>query len=389
MVVSVVHLLKGNCEGQQFLDGNAVDTITAFLFHDGDHNDPVRLTANGGKSFQGSIVLGMGFTFDDTDKKGVATPIAKMEELIDKYPNNEAVIAPYIGGQEVNTSPRHAYHRFVINFGDCEEAVCRSQWPELMSIVEDKVKPQRLRNNDGGANEMWWQFLRPRPELTAAIEALERVLVINCGATPHHAFAFLPNGMVYANSLAVFPFESNAAFCTLQSRPHEIWARFFGSSMKDDLRYTPSDCFETFPFPGNWETHAALEAAGKEYYRFRADLMVRNNEGMTTIYNRFHDPDAYDSSVVRLRNLHANMDRVVLHAYGWTDVPTDCEFLLDFEIDEEEYKGKKKPWRYRWPDAVRDDVLARLLALNGERAQLERIMAEQAVRAAKNELLKV
>ena len=389
VVVSVVHLLEGNCEGQLFLDGNAVDTITAFLFHDGDHNDPVRLTANGGKSFQGSIVLGMGFTFDDTDKKGVATPIAKMEELIDKDPNNEAVIAPYIGGQEVNTSPRHAYHRFVINFGDCEEAVCRSQWPELMSIVEDKVKPQRLRNNDGGANEKWWQFLRPRPELTAAIEGLERVLVINCGATPHHAFAFLPNGMVYANSLAVFPFESNAAFCTLQSRTHEIWARFFGSSMKDDLRYTPSDCFETFPFPGNWETHAALEAAGKEYYRFRADLMVRNNEGMTRIYNRFHDPDAYDSGVVRLRNLHANMDRVVLHAYGWTDVPTDCEFLLDFEIDEEEYKGKKKPWRYRWPDAVRDDVLARLLALNGERAQLERIMAEQAVRAAKNELLKV
>ena len=31
-------------------------------------------------------------------------------------------------------------------------------------------------------------------------------------------------------------------------------------------------------------------------------------------------------------------------------------------------KGKKKlPWRYRWPDDVRDDLLARLLALNAER----------------------
>jgi len=28
---------------------------------------------------------------------------------------------------------------------------------------------------------------------------------------------------------------------------------------------------------------------------------------------------------------------------------------------------RKLPWRYRWPDAVRDDVLARLLALNAER----------------------
>ena len=61
-----------------------------------------------------------------------------------------------------------------------------------------------------------------------------------------------------------------AAFCALQSRPHEIWARFFGSSLKDDLRYTPSDCFETYPFPERWEEHPALDAAGREYYEFRA-----------------------------------------------------------------------------------------------------------------------
>ena len=61
--------------------------------------------------------------------------------------------------------------------------------------------------------------------------------------------------------------------------------------MKDDLRYTPSDCFETFPFPADFETDPALEAAGKEYYEFRAALMVRNNEGLTKTYNRFHDPD--------------------------------------------------------------------------------------------------
>ena len=80
--------------------------------------------------------------------------------------------------------------------------------------------------------------------------------------------------MVYANTLAVLAFDNHAAFCTLQSRPHEIWARFFGSSMKDDLRYTPSDCFETFPFPDGWETHPALEAAGAAYYDFRAALMI-------------------------------------------------------------------------------------------------------------------
>ena len=104
--------------------------------------------------------------------------------------------------------------------------------------------------------------------------------------------------------------------------------------MKDDLRYTPSDCFETFPFPHGWETHPSLESAGKAYCEHRAALMVRNDEGMTKTYNRFHDPYENDSDISQLRELHAAMDRAVLDAYGWTDIPTDCEFLLDYEIDE-------------------------------------------------------
>ena len=61
----------------------------------------------------------------------------------------------------------------------------------------------------------------------------------------------------------------------------------------------------------------------------------------------------------KLRELHAAIDRAVLDAYGWGDVPTGCEFLLDYEIDEEEGGSRRrKPWRYRWPDDVRDEVLA-------------------------------
>jgi hypothetical protein len=141
--------------------------------------------------------------------------------------------------------------------------------------------------------------------------------------------------------------------------------------MKDDLRYTPSDCFETFPFPPDWQSDPALEAAGQTYYDFRAALMVRNHEGLTKTYNRFHDPNERDPDVLRLRELHAAMDRAVLDAYGWTDVPTECDFFLDYEIDEETWGTKKKPYRYRWPDAVRDEVLARLLDLNQKRYQEE------------------
>ena len=186
------------------------------------------------------------------------------------------------------------------------------------------------------------------------------------------ALAFLPNGLVFAESLIIFPLDTHAAFCALQSRPHEIWARFFGSSMKDDLRYTPSDVFETFPFPRKWTTDPTLEAAGQAYYDFRADLMVMNNEGLTKTYNRFHNPEEHDPDIVQLRVLHAAMDRAVLDAYGWTDIPIDCEFVLDHEIDEEETSSRReRPYRYRWPDSVRNEVLARLLELNATRAAEE------------------
>jgi hypothetical protein len=382
VVVSVVHVHRGPWVGDRLLDGKEVPTVTAFLFHGGGHEDPVRLTANVGQSFVGSYVLGMGFTFDDTDKKGVASSLAEKERLIASNPKNGEVIFPYIGGAEVNDSPTHAHHRYVINFGEREEAECRGVWPDLMAIVEEKVKPERakLTKNAIGRKraKFWWHYGSTAKQLYTAIAGLERVLVglervlVISRVGQHGSFAFLPAEKVYSEQLIVIAIQSQAAFAALQSRPHELWARFFGSSMKDDLRYTPSDCFEAFPFPEGWQTHAALEAAGQAYYDYRAELMVETDLGLTKTYNRFHDPDEDDPKIVRLRELHTAMDRAVLDAYGWTDIPTDCEFLLDYEDEDDDGSSRrKKPWRYRWPDEVRDEVLARLLELNAQRAKEE------------------
>ena len=404
VVVSVLHVGRGASD-DRVLDGADVSEITAFLFHRGSHADPAPLRSNAGKCFNGSFVLGMGFTFDDTDKKGIATSITEMHRLIGENPRNRECILPYIGGEEVNAAPTHAHHRYVIHFRnyplrrgnvgghwDGADESRRRDWlrdgivpfdypgpvaadyPELLAIVEEKVKPARmkLRGTPDGQRlkATWWQFGRNRPELQTAIAGLDRVLV-NSQVSSYLQFAFLTSNTVYAHRLYVFPFTTYAAFCTLQSRPHEIWARFFGSTMKDDLCYTPSDCFETFPFPDGWEAHSVVEVAGKAYYEHRAALMIRNDEGMTKTYNRFHDPYENDSDIGQLRELHAAMDRAALDAYGWTDIPTDCDFFLDYEIDEATWGRKKKPYRYRWPDAVRDEVLARLLALNAERAAEE------------------
>ena len=207
------------------LDGRVVENITAFLFHKGGHADPARLEANAGKSFVGSYVLGMGFTFDDTDKKGVANPLSEMHRLIEADPRNGERIFPYIGGEEVNTSPTHAHHRYVINFedfplrrddvgklwGDAGEEQRRAwrrrgvvpldypepvaaDWPALLEIVNERVKPERVKLRDTTDGQRlkaaWWRFGRNRSSRKAAIVGLKRVLV-NSQVSHTVQFAFL------------------------------------------------------------------------------------------------------------------------------------------------------------------------------------------------------
>jgi hypothetical protein len=368
------------------LDGKPVEKITAFLFHAGGNNDPHRLIANQDKSFQGSIVLGMGFTFDDGNSD--ATSIAEMHRLIEKDPRNQERIFPYIGGDEVNSSPTHSHDRYVINFGDMSEEEAR-EWMDLISILEEKVKPQRALSKRDVYRLKWWQYAEKQLALSRAIESLDRVLVC-CIVSKYLSFAFLPAKMVYSHKLNVFAFDKYTAFIILQGRIHEVWAWFLSSTMKDDLNYSPSDCFETFPFPENWETNPELESIGQEYYEFRAALMIRNNQGLTATYNRFHDPEEDDADILKLRQLHTQMDTAVLTAYGWTDISTTCEFRLDYEDEEpsdtqptEGKRQRKKPWRYRWPEATHDEVLARLLELNQHRHEAEILGGKQAEKKAK------
>jgi len=176
VIVSILHVRKGEALKKPRLDGRDVERITAFLFHAGGHDDALPLRENAAKSFQGSIVLGMGFTFDDDKEE--ATPIAEMHRLIAKNPKNADRIFPYIGGEEVNDSPTHTHRRYVINFGEMSEDEARAGWPDLMEIVERRVKRERFKQKDVGAREKWWQFIRPRPELHEAIRHMDRVLVL-------------------------------------------------------------------------------------------------------------------------------------------------------------------------------------------------------------------
>lgn len=344
--VAHVWFRKGEWKGPFLLDDSPVRGITSQLQPPGRVvGKPYRLAENADKSFQGSIVLGMGF---------VLTP-EEAQRLLDKDPRNPDVLFPYLNGEDLNSRWDQSPSRWVINFHDwpIEKAM---EYPDCFEIVERLVKPEREKNNDRGASEFWWRFLRPRPELYATIAGLDRVLVVSL-VTHHVAFDFVPSSMVFAHRLAVFALSSLGAFALLQSNCHEPWARTYSSSLETRINYSPSDCFETFPFPPNV---TSLECIGERYHTHRREVMAARREGLTAIYNRFHSPHEVSADIATLRKLHVEMDYAVAAAYGWTDL----DLVHGFH-------ETKQGTRYTISEAARREVLDRLLELNHQRHAAE------------------
>ncbi|MFO0646571.1 MAG: type IIL restriction-modification enzyme MmeI [Polyangiales bacterium] len=391
VVVSVVLFSREHHDTQRVLprlDGRPVSRISAFLFNGGSDEDPVRLASNDGMSFGGVKIYGQGF---------VLTPDERERHIV-KNPANSVRIFPYLGGEELNSHPRQMFDRYVISFGTMtlDEA---SRWPDLLQIVEERVKPERDRHTSNEIalrqKEYWWRYRSDTPRLREAIQSIQRCLA-NSQVSAHFCFAWQPVQRMFSQTLNVFASDQDSFFAVMQSHIHEIWVRFFASSLEERLRYTPSDCFETFPFPKDWRASEALESIGRRYYEHRAELMVRDESdrfGLTELYNRFHDPHCDDAGIVRLRALHEEMDRAVLAAYGWQALAPTYAFIDEQGGDDEDEaaagaKTKRRRVRYRWPDELRDDVLARLIALNAERAAEEaeaRRRAEEEAAKAKAE----
>ncbi|MBC3382975.1 DNA methyltransferase [Pseudomonas sp. SWRI179] len=366
VIVSLIFTNKGKTDQCVYLDQKPVKQITAHLFDKGDSEDPHMLISNANKSFVGSYPLGMGFTFDDTDTKGVATSIAEMHRLIEKDPKNQDRIFPYIGGAEVNDSPTHEHHRYIIDFFDMDEEQAQ-RWPDLYNILKSKVKPDRDKQKRPAVRDRWWQFCEKRPGLYASIKNLTRVLA-TVQTSKYRNFVFLEKGIVYDQTLLIFPFSDFFAFAFLQSSFHIEWSLFFGPTLEDRPRYTPSDCFETFPFSKEESGRRDLTSIAEKLYKYREQLLVDEGIGFTQLYNLYHNPQCKAENIEQLRKFHRELDSMVLSQYGWKDIVLEYVFESEYEVDD----GKTIPWRYRWPENIRDEILARLLALNKESHRQER-----------------
>ena len=361
--VAYVWLRKSNWQGEFILDEKPVDGITAFLTNPGKTSgNPNQLAANQNKSFIGSNVLGMGF---------VLTP-EEAQALIEKDAKNKEVLFPYLNGQDLNTNPDQSPSRWVINFFDWpldaehddpknpKGRPYASDYPDCLAIVEEKVKPERTRLNEKGEfvlrkplPQKWWLYARRGLELYSAIAKMERVL-FHGFTSKYVCFGFVPaKNIVYAGPHVVIALEKYQSFCLLQCTIYDAWVFSNCSTHETQLRFAPSDCFETFPFP---TSTANLEQIGEKYYTHRQKIMLTRQEGLTKTYNRFHNPDETNPDIEQLRTLHIEMDNAVATAYSWEDIELDHDF-----------HETKQGIRFTICENARREILDRLLQLNHQR----------------------
>ena len=189
-----------------------------------------------------------------------------------------------------------------------------------------------------------------------AIESLPRVIALS-RITNHVSFAFVPAKWVYSDRLTIFAYSEISDWAVLQSTFHYVWAWHYFTTNLSLLSYSPSQAFHNFPFPRSGTPELrAVQSAAASYYEHRDTWTTINKEGLTPTYNRFHNSAEVTAGIVKLRQLHVEMDRAVASAYGWNDLKLEHGF-----------HETKQGIRYTISEAARLKVLGLLLSLNHER----------------------
>ncbi|OMI40260.1 Eco57I restriction-modification methylase domain-containing protein [Streptomyces sparsogenes] len=317
-----------------------------------------RLIENKDMSFQGVNVTTLGFTI----------PASEAQKWISEDARYTDVLFQYLNGQDVNNSPTHTSERWVINFHEWPEDRAR-KYPKAFAKLESDVKPECEKKDPksyAGLMGRWWQYWRPRGDLSRALADLKKCIVITLVSKAVMP-VMIPTGSVFVHKLGIFASDDPAMLAILSSSPHYWWALDRSSTMKADLNYSPTDVFETLVRPNLTDR---LRTVGTRLDEFRRELMIRRNIGLTATYNLVHDETCQDADIVELRRLHEEIDKATVEAYGWHDLldetgatppadPTHEAFPLDHGFHKTD-----QGVRYTIGLLARTEIIDRLRQLN-------------------------
>ena len=320
----------------RILDGERVNNINADLTGGADLTQAKTLAENRNLSFQGIGKVG---DFDIPE----SVAIDMMAQPNPHGKPNSDVIKRWLNGVDITQRPRDVW---IIDFGvDMPEAQA-ALYEAPFEYVKEKVMPERVNNRMSWRAEHWWLHGYPATQMRCALSSLPRYIATSLTAK-HRIFAWEPQNTLPSNSVIAFAREDDYFFGVLHSRIHGLWATAVGTQLEDRPRYTPTTCFETFPFPEPTDSQrAAIAAAAAELNGLRENWLnpvdmfggpALNADQLRrrTLTNLYNDYPSW------LSNAHATLDAAVAAAYGWP------------------------------PDLPNAEALQRLLALNLERARVE------------------
>jgi hypothetical protein len=199
------------------------------------------LQSNQGRSFLGSC---KGGPFDITENEALV--------LLDQSGNpnglpNSDLIRPVCNSEDLIKTPSR---RWIVDTADLDEERA-SKYEKPFEIIINRVKPKRDINRDKWLRVNWWSPQRMRPEMRKSVEHLNRFLITTT-TSKHRLFIWLTHPTLPDHQLIVFSSSQDYFFGLLHSKIHEVWSLAQGTQLREKesgFRYTPTTCFETFPFP--------------------------------------------------------------------------------------------------------------------------------------------
>ncbi len=293
------------------LDGEPVSSINVDLTAGTDLTQAKPLTANQGLAFQGIGKVG-----DFDIPEDIAVQIMSQPNPHGQ-PNTE-VVKRWINGIDIRRRPRDVW---VIDFGIDMSMADAALYEAPFEYVKEKVMPERINNKMKWRAENWWLHGYPATTMCRTLAPLHRYI-----GTPkvakHRFFVWLTGDMLPSNLIIAVARDDDYFFGVLQSRIHTVWALAIGTQLEDRPTYTPTTCFETFPFPiPDDAQRAAIAASAARLNELREGWLNPPNTPEADLKKRTLT-NLYNQRPTWLAHAHAALDAAVSAAYGW---PADIE----------------------------------------------------------------
>ena len=305
-------------ESNRELDGATVKSINANLTEGVDLTTAVRLEENLGIAFMGDT---KGGPFD------IPGPLA--QKMLDS-PNphgksNAEVIRPWVNGRDVINRNRDMW---IIDFGQMpfEQAVL---YEAPFEYVNTHVRPTRVSSKRLLYATNWWLHMEVRPGMRQVLAELKRFIVTPT-TSKHRLYTWLNAEVLPHNALIAFARDDDYTFGVLHSRIHELWSRASGTQLREvesGFRYTPTSCFETFPFPQPTnEQQEAIAKAAKNLNELREGWLNPEGAAESELKKRTLT-NLYNTRPTWLQQAHQRLDKAVFAAYGWPHTLSEPEIL--------------------------------------------------------------